>query len=192
MDCASSYLYLKKRKQENEEDNEDFDDGKLSVCSDELNRSFNSDDEDEECEVQDNIASQNFLSMNGDFPMPRGEEMNMRKLEENAVRLESDNILFAKECSKKSSGGFFGAIGRMFGSSKAAAPKECAMRSAPMSMPAKAPKPRAAKVKADKGRFNRQGRKFKNEVDTNVISLNLQVLKEDAELAAGDPVFCEH
>jgi Mg-chelatase subunit ChlD len=36
-----------------------------------------------------------------------------------------------------------------------------------------------------------QGRRFRHEIDTNVISLNLKVLKEDAEIAAGDPVFCE-
>ena len=45
------------------------------------------------------------------------------------------------------------------------------------------------KKKQVKERFNRQGRVFKHEVDTNVISLSLKVLKEDAELAAGDPVF---
>ena len=42
-----------------------------------------------------------------------------------------------------------------------------------------------------KQRFNRQGRKFKQEVDTNVMSINLRVLKEDAQLASGDPIFCE-
>lgn len=47
------------------------------------------------------------------------------------------------------------------------------------------------KKKQAKERFNRQGRVFKHEVDTNVISLSLKVLKEDAELAAGDPVFCK-
>ena len=52
--------------------------------------------------------------------------------------------------------------------------------------------PRIEKAKKlEKVRYHRQGRKFKNEVDTNVICLKLKVLKEDAELAAGDPIFCQ-
>jgi len=45
--------------------------------------------------------------------------------------------------------------------------------------------------KSPKPRHNRQGRKFKHQIDTNVIRLKLKVLKDDAELAAGDPIFCE-
>jgi hypothetical protein len=45
--------------------------------------------------------------------------------------------------------------------------------------------------KMAKERFKKQGRKFRHEVDTNVISVQLKCLKEDAELAAGDPIFCE-
>jgi len=45
--------------------------------------------------------------------------------------------------------------------------------------------------KSKKERFNRQGRKFKVEVDTNVMSIGLKVLAENAEVASGDPVFCE-
>ena len=47
-------------------------------------------------------------------------------------------------------------------------------------------------LKEEKPRYKKQGRKFRHEVDTNVISVKLKCLKEDAELAAGDPVFCEH
>ena len=50
---------------------------------------------------------------------------------------------------------------------------------------------KSKKKRVAKQRFNRQGRKFRHEIDTNVISLNLHVLKEDAELAAGDPIFCD-
>jgi hypothetical protein len=54
-------------------------------------------------------------------------------------------------------------------------------------------KPLAAmkKPKVAKERVNRQGRKFKAEVDTNIMSIALKVLKEDAELASGDPIFCQ-
>lgn len=47
------------------------------------------------------------------------------------------------------------------------------------------------KTKASKPRIKTQNRVFKNEVDTNVICLKLAVLKQDAEIAAGDPVFCK-
>jgi hypothetical protein len=55
------------------------------------------------------------------------------------------------------------------------------------------PKPKMAKkkVKQEKARYKNQGRKFRHEIDTNVISLKLKVLKEDAQLAAGDPIFCQ-
>ncbi|CAI2385496.1 unnamed protein product [Moneuplotes crassus] len=47
------------------------------------------------------------------------------------------------------------------------------------------------KKKAVKERINRQGRVFKAEVDTNVMSIDLKVLKDDGNIASGDPVFCE-
>lgn len=54
------------------------------------------------------------------------------------------------------------------------------------------PEPQMSKKKSkqEKSRHNRQGRKFKHEIDTNVICLKLKVLKDDAQLAAGDPIFC--
>ena len=46
------------------------------------------------------------------------------------------------------------------------------------------------KPKVVKERKKRQGRKFVQEVDANVVSLPMKVLKSDAQLAAGDPEFC--
>ncbi|CAI2383029.1 unnamed protein product [Moneuplotes crassus] len=48
--------------------------------------------------------------------------------------------------------------------------------------------PRANKKKV---REHRQGRVFKGEVDTNVMSIDLKVLKSDGHIASGDPIFCE-
>lgn len=46
--------------------------------------------------------------------------------------------------------------------------------------------------KQRKDRNVKEGRKFKNEIDTNVISLNLRVLKDDVDLIMGDPIFCDN
>lgn len=81
----------------------------------------------------------------------------------------------AKKSSGGALGGLFGAIKSVFTGAKATA--EMAM-------------PNVSKMA--KARYRRQGRKFKHEIDSNVIALNLKVLKEDAELAAGDPVFCKN
>jgi len=32
--------------------------------------------------------------------------------------------------------------------------------------------------------------KYRQEVDTNVFNLALRVLKDEAEVASGDPIFC--
>lgn len=40
-----------------------------------------------------------------------------------------------------------------------------------------------------KERFQKQGRKFKHQIDTNVVRLKLKVIQQDAELAAGDPIY---
>ena len=34
------------------------------------------------------------------------------------------------------------------------------------------------------------GKKFNQEVDTNVYRINMSTLKEGSELATGDPIFC--
>lgn len=53
------------------------------------------------------------------------------------------------------------------------------------------PQPKAKPLaKAMKDREHRQGRKFKCEVDTNVMSIKLNTLKEEADYATGDPVVC--
>ena len=48
-----------------------------------------------------------------------------------------------------------------------------------------------AKVKKPKTQVNRRGRKFKHEVDTNIMSIDLSVLQKDADMATGDPIFCK-
>jgi hypothetical protein len=35
------------------------------------------------------------------------------------------------------------------------------------------------------------GKKYKEKVDTNVFNIELKVLKDQSELATGDPVFCK-
>lgn len=36
-----------------------------------------------------------------------------------------------------------------------------------------------------------QGRRFEQEIDTNVFSINMSTLKHGSELATGDPIFCK-
>lgn len=43
---------------------------------------------------------------------------------------------------------------------------------------------------ADFGERN-QGRRFEQEIDTNVFSINMSTLKHGSELATGDPIFCK-
>ena len=35
-----------------------------------------------------------------------------------------------------------------------------------------------------------RGRRFREEIDTNVVGVDFNIINEDAQLAAGDPVFC--
>ena len=39
-------------------------------------------------------------------------------------------------------------------------------------------------------RFRKRNRKFRQTVDTNVVSIGFNILEEDAQLAAGDAIFC--
>ncbi|CAI2386334.1 unnamed protein product [Moneuplotes crassus] len=193
MDFASSNIFIRKAKKEvDDAELEDYCD-KLSVCSDELNRSFDSDEDEEEVKDQKDLndglqmidqrssklsneahtfgaGSWNAMDANIDTAVPKMAARNMA-------------------APKKKSGGFFKGLMGIFSKKKNEAELdiECCMDAGSPMMNSK-PK-RAAKVA--KSRVNRQGRKFQNEVDTNVISLSLKVLKEDAELAAGDPIFCE-
>ena len=50
-----------------------------------------------------------------------------------------------------------------------------------------------SKVKTSKPKMLKKskGRKFKHEVDTNVMSIDLSVLKNQVEMATGDPIFCK-
>jgi len=36
-----------------------------------------------------------------------------------------------------------------------------------------------------------EGPKFVQEIDTNVFSVNMSMLKQGSELATGDPIFCK-
>lgn len=90
---------------------------------------------------------------------------------------------------------------------------ECEMKSAPQKKPgifarffgASASKQEAKDSKSKKrvrkekekakpsrkfSRVMKHNRKFKQTVDTNVVSIGFDVLQEDAQLAAGDPTFC--
>ena len=195
MDCASSFVYFKKRKNDSEDDKDedDQDDGMLSCCSDELNRSFDSDEEDEAPNIQ------NFMSMDNDTNLNSMTFGMSVKESESEVRLGMAQEKKSVKAKKSKSKGFFSAIGSMFSSKKEGALEKAedidndgrmlAMESCMVERSA-APK-KSKKKNNNKERYLRQGRKFKHEIDTNVISLNLHVLKEDAELAAGDPIFCD-
>ena len=185
MDCASNFVYFKKAKKE-EEAKLDDDCDKWSCNSDELNRSFNSDEEENEAPLALFEAE------------PEPQNLEMAEMEDCCAPISNSSLFSvpqapspfpqpggfglgpAPQAKKKSSalGGIFGAIRGVFTGAKATA--EAAM-------------PNATKaVKEAKARYRRQGRKFRHEIDSNVIALNLKVLKEDAELAAGDPIFCKN
>ena len=53
-------------------------------------------------------------------------------------------------------------------------------------------KPQASKSKrsALEARFRKRNRKFRQTVDTNIVSIGFNILEEDAQLAAGDAIFC--
>ena len=38
-------------------------------------------------------------------------------------------------------------------------------------------------------RFRKRNRKFVQQVDTNIVSIGFDVLEQDAQIAAGDPIF---
>ena len=50
---------------------------------------------------------------------------------------------------------------------------------------------KSKKSKKLQERVNKRNRKFKQEVDTNVVSIGLKVLKEDADVNPGDPFECK-
>lgn len=95
---------------------------------------------------------------------------------------------------KKKTAGFLGGLfGSLRSSTMKAEPEMACIGSSMEQRYSKMPSYPKQKVKKEaKPRAHRQGRKFQHEVDTNVISLDLKVLREDAQLAAGDPIFCEN
>ena len=54
----------------------------------------------------------------------------------------------------------------------------------------KAPAPKKAKKQLEQ-RYRKRNRRFVQQVDTNIVSICFDVLEEDAQVAAGDPVFCK-
>lgn len=50
---------------------------------------------------------------------------------------------------------------------------------------------RAKNKEAKKEKRKRPARKFVNEIDTNVFKIEFKTLKDNAELATGDPIICE-
>ncbi len=109
----------------------------------------------------------------------------------------------APKC-KSGAGGFFGAIASIFsGSKKGGAegeeekgrPKEkrqkdrvkCAMGRRGMAAPQNNAVHMAMPLSQATGSV---GKRYEQEVDTNVLSLNMSVLKDKAQIATGDPVIC--
>ena len=46
-------------------------------------------------------------------------------------------------------------------------------------------------VRKNKVKKEKKGRHFRQEVDTNVFKISLGTLKNNAEIATGDPIFCK-
>lgn len=82
----------------------------------------------------------------------------------------------AEDAKKK---GFFGRLFGGFSSSK----EKCS-ESKIISMPEASSK----KTKLEE-RYRKRNRKFRQTVDTNVVSIGFNILEEDAQLAAGDAIF---
>ena len=168
----------------------------MSVCSDELNKSFNSDEDDDEEEKDEECYELKGME---DIPkLTTSSNLGSHQVSEAQTFLKSAQPLKKKK-SKGILGGIFGIFSKKMNEEADGLHMDPPMHNEPpmhmaiMAEEAPQKRMRARKPKkAAKGRFKRQGRRFENEIDTNVISLNLKVLKEDAELAAGDPIFCEN
>lgn len=50
----------------------------------------------------------------------------------------------------------------------------------------------ANKVSKEANRQKRPARHYRQEIDTNVFKIEFSTLKDKAELATGDPTFCQH
>ena len=94
MNCASNFVYFKKKKEKDEEK----DDGYLSCSSDELNKSFDSDEEDN--------YSKDFMFMDADHKNVTFGGMNAAP--EKEVKLTKNKKRKAKKSEK--SGGIFGGL----------------------------------------------------------------------------------
>ena len=97
MNCASNFVYFKKKKEKDEEK----DDGYLSCSSDELNKSFDSDEEDN--------YSKDFMFMDVEHKNETFGGMNAAP--EKEVKLSKKKKRKAKKSEK--SGGIFGGLGSM-------------------------------------------------------------------------------
>lgn len=219
MENASEFVYLNFNKIENEDDNEDI----LSVCSDELNRSFESNGSDDEADDFMGLDQQQNFMLASELSSKEG-----NALDENEQKLDMfcfdslaqpqtsdatsipcqipDNM--AKIPLAPSSPRL---ANRMMPPPPSMIPTMPSSSMYPQMVPPQniptslmmqrrasfevfaEPEPQMSKKKSkqEKSRHNRQGRKFKHEIDTNVICLKLKVLKDDAQLAAGDPIFCQ-
>ncbi|CAI2386488.1 unnamed protein product [Moneuplotes crassus] len=190
MNFASSNIFVRKtqnqEKKQNDEDMEEEYCFNLSVCSDELNRSFDSDEEeDSKSECNSNAGNENTGVMRG---------LTMHQEASKPLNLFGDGGSHSPMNKESNKEGILSFLGLNKTVHRGIEPDLCMAMEPPAHIsPSKAVRSNMAKKpkKALKSRVRRQGRKFQNEVDANVISLSLKVLKEDAELAAGDPIFCE-
>jgi hypothetical protein len=99
---------------------------------------------------------------------------------------EEDEEYSMKAAPKKKTGIF----GRIFGGSAS----KKATKASKESNVRRRSKKKEEKVKPSRkfSRAMKHNRKFKQTVDTNVVSIGFDVLQEDAQLAAGDPTFCHN
>lgn len=104
------------------------------------------------------------------------------------VKLLASKALGSMRKSSKKQGGTKRLV---HGGAKKHSLEVTAQRVAPAVVKKPAAPSKLKKKKVAKERVNRQGRVFKAEVDSNVMSIELKVLKEDGTIASGDPVFCE-
>jgi hypothetical protein len=98
---------------------------------------------------------------------------------------------------KSSGGGFFGFMGSLFSSSKSNKEVQ-SERLEEVSQPSEPDKsasmPTGAKTQAEVPlgkKAGYSGKRYRQEVDTNIIGFNLSVLKDKTEIATGDAIICE-
>ena len=91
-----------------------------------------------------------------------------------------DKSFEEEEQSKKA-----GISARMFDSSKSKSKRTSSLKAMKWKTP-----PKKSKKQLER-RFRKRNRKFVQQVDTNIVSVCFDVLEQDAQIAAGGPLFCK-